>query len=253
MTRILRQIPGVVGVYVEGPFHDEKSDIDMAVIYDEKIVSKAKAEGTVHRLLKKWLEEREKKTGKAPPHYFRMPFLYSIQNWRKDLQVRDPFLDIKKDINLSHWWDGERWEDLNLIVLFDQTGEIREHIEEVRKCSPNLFLKRAELSLKKINFFIDGIYRNLERGDMLSALYNLTQAITGIVHALYAVNLQHCPYEKWSLHYIARLSKKPKNLKEKVTHILTVPSITKTAIETRTKTLRDLANWLKEETNKVKK
>ncbi len=248
MARIARQVPGIVGAYVEGPFHDENSDIDMGVVYDEEVISKVEAQSRVHRLLEEWLEEREEKTGKRRPSYLtHLPYLYSIQEWRMDLHVKSPFLDIQEDINLSHWWDGERWEDLNLTVLFDQTGEIYRHIEAIRKCSPDLFLRRARFALERIDYFIGGIGRNLDRGDMLSALYNLTQAMTDVVHGLYAVNLRHCPYEKWAITYLDGLRRKPKSLRNKVARVLTLPSMTRDAIMERTKILQELANWLREE------
>lgn len=170
MAQIARQVPGIVGACVEGPFHDEMSDIDMCVVYDEQVTSKEEAQNSVHQLLKEWLEEKEKRSGKVRPSYLtHLPYLYSIQEWKKDLHVRSPFLDIQENINLSYWWDGERWEDLDSTVLFDRTGEIIRHIEAIENCSPDLFLRKAKLALEKIDYFIGGIGRNLDRGDSARA------------------------------------------------------------------------------------
>ena len=157
-----------------------------------------------------------------------------------DYEVRDYEEELCKP-----WSMEVRWTFSQALVHYDPRGEVAKLLK--RKV-PLREAERKRLLEESLRWAIwygwDFADSWARRGDPLSAHHCVTVALQLFVKALFFLNGQLVPPDKWLLHEARKLIKLPPNFAEVVRQVLLVRDFTVEELERRKAGMEELRSWL---------
>ena len=157
-----------------------------------------------------------------------------------DYEVRDYEDELRRP-----WSMEERWTFSHALIHYDPRGEVAKLLK--RKV-PLKEGERRRLLRESLSWaawygwdFADSWVR---RGDPASAHYCVTVALSLLVKALFLLNGQLVPPDKWLLREAAKLGMLPPNFAEIVREALLVRDLTREELERRKAAVAELRAWL---------
>ncbi len=211
----------IIGIAIGGGptrgYADKYSDIDLHIYVDSKTFSK-------------W----EKKC----------PFPLGDYYWNGQLSevvIYDYSKEIKRD-----WCLEDRWEASSFIIFSDTNSKIKKLLKNKIKWKKNEKKQLYYLSAEMACWFIIHLPINwIKRGDIAQAHYVMTKAIDWIFNCIFIKNNYFVPWNKWKLHYVLLMKKKPKNFKKELYKAMLIKSMTKKDVFRRQKLLINILKQLK--------
>ncbi|MCK4259984.1 MAG: DUF4037 domain-containing protein [Halanaerobiales bacterium] len=214
---LLKALPGVVGVTLNGGmsrgYADYLSEIDVTIFLDSS-------------------EYEKLKNGQAPIFNGIVKlngYLYDIKyvNWNSE---------IKKS-----WNDIELWDLSYAEILYDPYGKIDELFQEKLRVSFDLDRMEGFLFNCWWHFkFAGDIW--IHRGDVLQGQLMFNEAVKCLIKALFALNKEFIPHEKWIIHMSRSLNWKPVDWENRLTKVMDTGDMTVRSLRDRQKIIQELWN-----------
>ena len=157
-----------------------------------------------------------------------------------DYEMRDYEDELRKP------WSMElRWAFSHAVVYYDPRGEVAKLLK--RKV-PLRERERKQLLGESLRWAVwygwDFADSWVRRGDLVSAHHCVTVALELLVKALFLLNGQLVPPDKWLLHEAAKLGKLPPNFAQIVREALLTRDFTAEELERRKAAVAQLRAWL---------
>ncbi len=212
-----KSLPGVVGITLNGGlsrgFADHLSEVDITFYLDFE-------------------SHKEWHTNKAPIPQGIVKFdnvLYDIKTINYEVESMRKYDDI------------ELWDLSYAKILFDTDNKLSKLFEKKLSIKPE-FSEAVNLLWESYwNFKLAGdIWIN--RGDPLQGYFVLNESIKPLIKALFVVNKEYIPHEKWLAHMSYTLNWTPINWKERLIEAMNTGCFTIEGIKHRQLAIEDLWN-----------
>lgn len=217
------QLGGVAGIIFIGglarEFADKYSDLDITVLI-------RKESSELKRQVRRLADERSKSSGIDIDLE-----VHSLASWKK-----------------RKWDEVDRWDYSKAEVTFDPKGELKELVTAKLKTHEDLWLRRIVTCAEYMKWYACPPAEDaatiaetwIDRGDLMSAHYSLSYAADLILEALYALNREFLPPQKWRIHSSYSLKWLPSDYEKLLREALTVRNLSARELERRMRTIRKL-------------
>lgn len=212
-----QKIDGVIGITLNGGmargYADHLSEIDITLYLDSHQFNKVEL-------------------GKAPITIG----ITKIKDVLYDIKV----LDYNMENNRS-WNDVDLWDNSYAKILYDPYGKVKNLFRD--KLSKTITIDRVESILFDCwwHFKLAGdiwIYRD----DALQGHMLLNKAVVALVKALFIINKEYIPHEKWLIHMSRTLNWLPNDWETKLNSAMSTGDLTIESLIIRQKAISDLYN-----------
>jgi len=214
---------GVAGIFYIGGltrgFADRHSDIDMIVLLADK-------DERLRKKLRQIGSEEQKRTG-------------------IDIDLEIHFFD---DFSKRKWAELNKWDFSHAKIVFDPDGNVEKLFQEKLKVSRDFWLKRIVVFGEYLKWYCcppeKGVGTMVEawvdRGDLASAHYCLSYSLDVLVKAIYALNKEFVPAQKWRIFYSYDLKWLPRGYEALLREATMVRSLTGRDLCRRLKAVRKM-------------
>lgn len=212
-----KSLPGVIGITLNGGlsrgFADHLSEIDITFYLECES-------------FKTW------QTKKAP-----IPLgIVKLDNMLYDIKI----IKFEGEYNRKYC-DIELWDLSYAKILFDPDNKISELFKKKLSTRPDVSEAVNLLWESYWNFKLAGdIWIN--RGDALQGHFMLNESIKPLIKALFFVNKEHIPHEKWITHMSYTLNWTPNNWKERLIEAMNTENFTVEGLTHRQLAIKSLWN-----------
>ena len=216
---------GVSGIIFMGAltreFADKHSDLDITVFLQKK------DENLRRKIRKIGSDEHERSNIDID---LEIHFLEEFRTWK--------------------WNEITKWDYSQAKIAYDPQKEIQKLFNTELKTTNNYWLKRLIVYGEYLRWYACPSKENektlvdawVERGDLISAHYCLTYALTLLIRILFVINKEFLPPPKWTIYYSNGLKWLPSNYEKLVSEALLVKSLSKPDLDRRQRAIKELWN-----------
>lgn len=214
---------GVSGIVFAGGlirgFADKYSDVDIIVLLGGK-------DEDLRKKIRKIGKEEQRRSG-------------------VDVDLEVHFLE---DFRTRKWDEMARWDFSHSEIVFDPEGKVRKLFKKKLRVSKSFWLKRVVIHGEHLKWYCFPPQDNVgtivdtwvDRGDLISAHYCLDYALGLLIRIMFALNREFLPPPKWEFFYSCNLKWLPSNYKKRICEALTVKNLSKSDLDRRLRTTREL-------------
>jgi predicted nucleotidyltransferase len=214
---------GVSGIVFTGAltrgFADGYSDVDVIVLLKER---------------SEQLREKIKKIGS-----------YEQRHSGIDVDLEVHFFE---DLESRKWNEMVRWDFSHSEIVFDPERRTRGLIEKNLRVPERFWLRRIVVCGEYVRWYCCPVGKNVgtvvetwvDRGDLVSAHYCLSYALTLLVRVVFALNREFLPPPKWEIFCSYSLKWLPPDYRKLLGEALTIKGLTEHELHRRLAAAREL-------------
>lgn len=162
-----------------------------------------------------------------------------------DMDLEVHFLD---DFKTQRWSEMARWDFSHSEIVFDPEGKIWKLFKKNLRVPEHFWLRRIVVCGEYVKWYCCPPGNNVgtvvetwvDRGDLTSAHYCLSYALTLLVRIIFALNREFLPPPKWEIFYSYNLEWLPSNYRRLIGEALTIRSLSKRDLDRRLAAAREL-------------
>jgi hypothetical protein len=141
-----------------------------------------------------------------------------------------------------------KWDLLHSFIAYDPKGIVKELLKERTQVSKNYWMKRVVICGEHISWYCcppakgapSLIETWIDRGDLISAHYNMNYALDLIIKILFALNKELLPAPKWRVFYSYKLKWLPEGYRKLLEEALIINGLSEADLNRRLSALRGM-------------